>query len=528
MISSLFSLIVHFGHGILLLSYPPVEFNCGANSFYDQSQLRCMRCPDNSVTNYDNLEECVCQANSLQEDSCTLKEKQDGKCVFPQCSPTFCRERSLAVSRDKSYCLPCGGRSMYNDTLGECICPEGWRLLEIYGHNTSRALFQDCIACPAGTAVIQYKMLRSGQTLYSTAGAHFIPNPFSCASCPPGMEFNKDKMCICKENHVLVGEVSIGPQMCIAQSLMPSITTSPSRIKFYYLPDGPLTFESITLSHYYLQAASRCEYYDDGSLMSIRACQTLLNLCVMSFYDRTSAPCKQLEAISTNRQELMDKLFYKKNINDIIQDSQSVKMKMSLKQKDGFENLLDFRLAKYSLSGEFKGFEPLRKHFHSFFDGSMSGRRKDNTFGIAFGQNVDKEQDYDLTSILEEESFFYELYLVDKGSNCGNDACLIPIPVKVSNNGLEVNDFATGSEISNNEEQIYVKRFVLVDNMVGFCNTVVLSFLPMAQNLISSQSSSCTSLVCPLMVWKSSDTPQKLLFKQQFRMTIHLESMYQL
>jgi hypothetical protein len=245
-------------HGALL-PFSPDKLNCGADGVFDQSQLRCVECPHNSVANYFNSE-CSCRDNSLQEDSCTVWEMRDGMCVFPKCSSNFCRERSLAISQDKGNCLPCGGQSTYDDTLGVCLCPEGWRLFDVYGENATSPLLQDCIPCPAGTAVIQAKMLKSGETYYSTAGARFIPDPFTCASCPPGMEFNRDTICVCKENHVLVGEASIGRQMCIAQTFMPSISTSFSRIKFDYLPDGPLTLESMTLSHYYLQAASRWNF----------------------------------------------------------------------------------------------------------------------------------------------------------------------------------------------------------------------------------------------------------------------------
>ena len=443
---------------------PRNNLECDDDSFFDHSRLQCRDCPHNSIPNRLHSE-CVCKRNELQEIICANGQKLDGTCVYPLCSSTSCMADSLAVSNDSLHCVPCGGRSTYDENVGQCICPDGWRLLDVHEVNSVKPLYQDCMACPSGTAVINSSMLKQGQKYYTTAGVHFVPDPFVCASCPSGMKFDDNKICICEANHVLVGEVALGPQLCLNQSFMPTITTLFKNVKFAYLPGGAMTLQSIVLSHFYLQAASKCEFYEGDSFDSISACQTLLNLCIISWYDEASAPCKQLNTVSSKRQQFKD-MFTITSENapiDIFQNKENINMKMSLSRKDGFEHNLDFRLVKYSLNGDYLGFEPLNTALHSCFDRAIA-QTKLSKYGIPFGKSFEIEEECDLASLLEEESSFYELYLVDKASFCGSSNCMISVPVLISNE-LDGRDFYSG--IATSDGKRYAKRFVLLDNMVS-------------------------------------------------------------
>jgi len=66
----------------------------------------------------------------------------------------------------------------------------------------------------------------------------------------------------------------------------------------------------------------------------------------------------------------MERLLYEKDSDDIIRDTtRTIKIKMSLREKEGHETGLDFRLAKNSMDGEFKGIERLENQFISCIDG---------------------------------------------------------------------------------------------------------------------------------------------------------------
>jgi hypothetical protein len=183
----------------------------------------------------------------------------------------------------------------------------------------------------------------------------------------------------------------------------------------------------------------------------------------MSSYDETSAPCKELRIISRSRDGLIERLLYEKDSDDIIRDT-TINMKMSLREKEGHETGLDFRLVKYSMDGEFKGTERLENQFVSCIDGISSDFLLNNA-EIPFGRTLNIEGVCDLNILTKRDTFFYELYLVDKGTPCGDgNDCLVPVPVLSTSYTSDGNTFPNMFEETSSSK--FVRRFVLNDNLV--------------------------------------------------------------
>ncbi len=365
------------------------------------------------------------------------------------------------------HCVICGSQSLYDEATGNCECPVNHKRIEIYNTSTLIPEIHECLACPAGTAVIDTVILEPGQRYHATAGAFYEPDPHTCKSCPDSnMIFDEGFNCICREGFVMTGEKSIGTQFCVNKKVLPSITSSYSKVKFYSISSSEnnkiprnIEIDSIVLSHYYLKVASTCEF-SNGSLKSTRnACQCLANLCVLSSYDETAASCRQLAlSLRNDQQKLRQNIVYEDNT--IIRD-RSIQMQMSLKEKKGFEHTLDLKVAKYSIEGEFIGFQNLENHFIMPCIGSEASLHKgvpSKGATFKFGKPFSTEHKCSLADLVQNKVYFYELFIVDKRAQCGSEdsevECLYPVPVVISNNGGIHHDKI-------------VSRFVFVDNMVS-------------------------------------------------------------
>ena len=102
-------------------------------------------------------------------------------------------------------------------------------------------------------------------------------------------------------------------------------------------------------------------------------CQVLANLCTLKMYDPNSADCKALIDLSATKAAVSDFynigwvkglpwMYYTNDSNKILKNSDRLTAKMSLSKEnptDGKINVLNYKLAKYGLEGEFEGFEDL-------------------------------------------------------------------------------------------------------------------------------------------------------------------------
>eukprot|EP00559_Dactyliosolen_fragilissimus_P005644 CAMPEP_0184870910 /NCGR_PEP_ID=MMETSP0580-20130426/39207_1 /TAXON_ID=1118495 /ORGANISM="Dactyliosolen fragilissimus" /LENGTH=275 /DNA_ID=CAMNT_0027373279 /DNA_START=237 /DNA_END=1064 /DNA_ORIENTATION=+ len=268
----------------------------------------------------------------------------------------------------------CGNPAFVENPDGTFVLNK--RLVEFYDGQSGLPIYQTCVECPLGTAVISESVIHKNGNIdqsnlkYSTAGATFILDPFSCVPCPdPNMYFDKSYRCKCKDGYKMVGVASIGPQSCIIMN--PTLLNNYADVKFNNDRGLPISLQSIIFSHFYLKVASGCEYAKgegDAILSTIESCQTLANLCVMNMYDERSIPCAEYQMIVNKRltsyhgqegwKTRMPWLYYLNDSNDVLGD-RGIKLSMSFADNRGRESTLDFRLIKYSLGKYFYFYKQL-------------------------------------------------------------------------------------------------------------------------------------------------------------------------
>jgi hypothetical protein len=439
---------------------------------------------------------CKCQSSYLTESTeCSIDDLHHAKCTDPSCSKA-CKNLAQGVSLSGKMCAACGMGSVYEPQTGDCTCPnprkaassntpiETKKLIEVYSNNS---VTKGCITCSRGTAVISAFLLEEKEDNFQTVGMTYLADPTLCASCPdPNMFFDTDYNCVCDSEmgFTPVGEPSVGPQGCI--KYLPSIQNDYQRVSFNSVQDPKdsshvvkVTVDSIVFSHHYLRAASECEYFRSVRSIGFAACQTLANLCVMQLFDPETSACRQFFNIIMPYDRSPD---YRKqvnwkytlpwisygtaaNVNEILSD-RGIQMKMSFTERDGYSNMLNFKLVKYTLNGTYMGIEDLTSQF--FFCASSPtmppSTIEDMKRLYSFGVNNHFEVSCLLRSLTKLQMYFYELYVVDEGSeSCktsGSDTgeCLYPIPVltRNQNNGIPL---ITESTLS--------RRFFLFDNQVG-------------------------------------------------------------
>jgi meckelin len=534
---------IPLGAAFLLLSHVdgkvnhlqlPNDLKCSKKEYFDTSGLQCSVCnapsvPSKEVDLYQNSLDCSCQTFQIESPkTCSLGEMQSGSCIEKECS-SQCIDQDMSTSMDQIYCIPCGYSEtdgipiestsvLYDKSVQDCTCnnpslmePESTpvrsrRLVEIYSQDLGHPLRKDCLQCPKGTAVITQNLLQEGETTFYTAGARFQPNPHICAICPdPNMYFDLDYQCKCFDGMVMVGEGSIGKQKCI--QYMPSISSDYSKVDFHFVSQNDKqqgfskrNVDSIIFSHYYLNAASNCEFARSSTKLVGRSCQILANLCVLTLYDTNSAPCLEFQSIIANKrmtnyhgQEswklFMPWLYYLEDADDVVQD-RSLQMKMSFWELQDYEHYMDFRLVKYSISGELIGVEKVSDQFMYCRAHDDHVKQKSNKAAwFQFGNTVRFENKCNIKSLLESEMYFYDLYLVDRGKDVCvgtelNGLCLYPVPVLVRNladgevfpnlNAMEGDEY--------NDK--YTRRFFFFDNLVRI--DALLRFLSILSNLSQS------------------------------------------
>ncbi len=450
---------------------------------------------------------------------------QRGTCSGFSCTST-CSEELKATSIDHSICIPCKSDSgsstsptvgdvSYDETIGDCTCNNppprkaelksitNYKLVEIYTDESGSPSSKKCMRCPYGSAVISRKLLSNEEEdeKFTTAGTTYYPNDYVCVECPDAnMYFDTDYQCKCKDGYFIVGETSIAPQKCIKNT--PTLDSDYAIVKFSSIRSREgnpnerpqvITLNSITFSHYYLDAASSCEFLSGQNIQrDLSACQTLANLCVMSHYDDSSVPCRQFKSVimdtrtsSYRNQEDwkvgMPWLYYNYEGNDIVED-RSIQMTLSMKEREGSQHFMKYRLFKYSMDGSLIKMEELSDQFQFCVENSNNVNTASGRFWFKFGHSVRYENMCNLELLLDKEMYFYDLYLVDEGCNSNsidsNDGseCLFPIPV-LNKNLLQGGDSLPNrnNNFADEMDDIYTRRFFLFDNMVRV-NSVVNDF----------------------------------------------------
>ena len=482
---------------------------CSSNgSLLDYAGLVCVDCerftglqPDMILIGHsDDIPECKCPLTSLQaKNECSVESMWHGMCQELGCS-TECDAPYHVASLDQKYCVLCStGDTTYKEPTFDveskvCSCNNPKksaptnspivtnRLVEIYD-DSGLPIGYDCMRCPKGTAVISVD-LYDEQQFFSTVGAKYHADPTVCASCPDRqMYFDTDYSCRCPDYLFLTGEAAIGSQSCIER--YPTVMGNFAKAIFQRpvalgaisdIDDLNFSLESIVYSHFYVKSASLCEFFKGISGESLKACQVLGNLCVMSNYQEESVACKQYLSIASRRQktyhnqdewkQTLPWLYYTGKSEDVVNDN-GIKMKMAFNKDNNYSTEISFRLAKYRLNGSFVGMEDMSNQLkYCSNDTSVRWKKFGNSYRLEYLCSIEE--------LIDREMFFYDMYVVDNDREaCTGDSvgieCLYPVPV-LNRNFIEEGIFPNMNlGIQDERDDRYTRRFFLFDNQVKYC-----------------------------------------------------------
>lgn len=229
----------------------------------------------------------------------------------------------------------------------------------------------------------------------------------------------------------------------------------------------------------YTKAAVGCKLYNQ-----IQQCQILSNLCVLNMYTGDSNVCRLVKDIISTKQtdtntfysddgykQGMPWIYYMqgtttKNAVNVLHDSGRVKFRASfsyVNKEFGIVKSLKFKIAKYDLVGNFRGFEDFN---HQLFICKTSNEMIEKLMSI--GTTMINTCSFDLSKVLsateapQNMNMFYEVYLEDYNGD------LIDVPVKIKNLVNEFND--EPNMLPDMTEWELVRRFFVIDTKSGIGN----------------------------------------------------------
>ena len=465
---------------------------CPVNSAPTEDKSRCMSCTQgtyNTTTNqteasaltassaiYDSIsKECVCHGNTLAGSTTYyLREKDletDTFLASKTCSP--CPGRQYVIGNDLRNCHACPHPNMTLNAKGVCECDDtgGSDGFFEVGTDGLPAHIYGSKTC------IPKKELNAWN--FGSTTVKFFPN----ADSNSNSNSNSNSGGTNSNNNNNQNTNNFGQRS----------TSAPSGESF-----GP----SLIFDHYLRLAVSKCAYY--GSPDDSKYCEILANLCALNLFDKDVDSCKILDDIYSDRTKWTDEapaarewvksvpwLKYSDIGEPAVIDTNKnlADMKIAIDAGTAGSNYVDrlnFTLAKYSLNGEFLGFEPLRTQFYycnkksSAYDSGV-GTTSDGTGGntaakptygppptgdtrwLRYGYGYSETYYCDLESLIENnETIFYDLYLTNSKKSTDDVDALYPVPIRLENY-VENNKLVNVNSDTNIEDDVFTRRFFLHD-----------------------------------------------------------------
>jgi len=361
----------------------------------------------------------------------------------------------------KIQCVTCA-----TDGIEDCVCASNKVMVEEY-NATGVPTRVICEECPDGLAVILESHYNEDNN-YFEAGRRFFADKFTCQACPDTAEFDKASPPKCKcnedEDFELAGIAELGELYCSHDD--------------FSRGSGGDVFE-----HYFQNAATKCKYFHEHKEENYRACQSLANLCVLHHYEESKDACDSFKEIGEKRVEEYNNIDDWKEgmpwlyFESYDENSKDISMEMSFSQLDGYSHMMKYKLAKYRIDGTLVSIEDLDTQLSycrmAAPETESGGGHKSSTKFLKFGTSQRDEFQCDLRLLVEEEMFFYDLYVVDEGaSGCegyiDGGVCMYPVAVLNRNyvgRGGDSDRPNEYEETQTNPDYAYTRRFYLFDNL---------------------------------------------------------------
>ena len=354
---------------------------------------------------------------SSNAETCFSKAPQ--ACSMYQCETCA---SGTGPSQDQSRCISCGSLGL-NSTSKDCLCGKNSKLIEGETEKT-------CEACPEN--------------------AYSLPGAYECTVCSDEkMKYIEGQGCVCESGYENAGLHTMGSVRCVQVKQINAIDTKfPSsgatKAMFADFDDGtaPITVDSALYSHYFIQVATQCYFYTSES--HARACRALANLCILQHYNVDAVVCALFRDIQTRGRTSISHniagwamtlpLLEYSERSQVVLNKVDISMLMThTNDEDELDRkTIDFKLAVFSMNGTFLGMEDLDKQFmYCGTSNHAAGGPSYNSQWLKFGHGYSETYRCDLETLLESDTLFYELYLIDQSP--GTNGTLYPVPVRVLN-----------------------------------------------------------------------------------------------
>ncbi|CAM9501613.1 unnamed protein product, partial [Discosporangium mesarthrocarpum] len=393
-------------------------------------------------------------------------------------------------------------------------------LLEVdYGGEYMSA--KSCKACAVGTFVFEEAT--------TEAGVDYAADLMTCQSCPDeNMSFDNSGTCSCNSGYSMTGVASLGPLSCVDSSHVNEVaswnnidafmvTFRSVRMKPESDPTGTKTLSSMSIEHLYLRSAALCYSYTGSGGDGLQACQALGNICVLHEYNLDSEPCDLIAAILDNRASTsygqdgwgatLPWLYY-------LEDSVIVRDSLGLEMEFTFSSQVTLVLAKYSLNGTWLGLEEMTTQPYyctmSAPRTSEGGGSSRSTKYLQFGHSMSEQFLCDLSSLLGEETYFYDPYIVDESTGY-----LYPVAV-LNTNYRENNAYPNVNTQPTDElNDQFTRRFFFFDSVSGITDE---------SKTVSSFSSSSSASSNPEENGNTALVPEVLRYVSDMRVTFKIRT----
>eukprot|EP00752_Nemacystus_decipiens_P003551 g3276.t1 len=331
-----------------------------------------------------------------------------------------------------------------------------------------------CGSCAEGTFVFEEAS--------TEAGVLFDADPLSCQACPDeNMAFGSNGQCSCIDGYTIVGASALGPLRCVDTSYVTAIAawrgSSASTVTYRSViasaQASTLTSEtvtSLTLEHLYTWAGASCYSFTGAFGDGLQACQTLGNLCALQLHSSASMACSLFSKVLENRLGnnhgqtgwgvTLPWLSYIEEAPDV-RDGTDIQMQLT------FASEMRIVLAKYSLDGTWRGLEELSTQPYycgvEAPDTSAGGGESRSTKYLKFGHSMTETFECNLRSLLGQEVFFYDPYIVDEATGE-----LHPIAVlNVNYGGSSVSGPNLNLRAFDELDDVFTRRFFFFDSVSG-------------------------------------------------------------
>lgn len=488
---------------------------CDTGCSVDGTGDNCNKEPDHDYTDlYGNALRCKCSAGYLKSLTWTTAyDDADGDwptgenvgftCLLAHGGTATEPTGDYTAYADGSGQTRCGrstsglkkSESVGAGTLGDCYCgnenTDGTFGLRVLVETTGGGEYRNksCHACVDRTAVVT--------SAGTYAGVTFEVDYYSCQRCPdPHMDMAADQCATCDTAagyaSTPYGLVALGPQFCVYENHATFISATYDTTEAYSLTYGKLQEsddaransvltidESYTLKHFFINASANCYFYKGPE--NIANCQTLANLCVLVMYDTTHPACEAFNDIEGLRGagnlqqngwgEALPWLYYEETAS-LVRYDDSINMVLGFsKSASGVDaSRLTFFLSIYAINGTWMGMQELTTQL--FYCGTerpnthRGGGSSSSTAWLNYGNNFRKNFQCDLSTLINEEPLFYELFVLDEGNSDDGASSLYPCPVLLKdyqdNNGGSLN---RNKEKDSEDDDVFVRRFMLYDTL---------------------------------------------------------------